>query len=94
MRVATCVITLNLEGVRSLKEKRRILNSITARLARQFNVAIAEVDCQDLWQTAVIALATVGIDAGHMHGHLEKAVGWLQHARPDAPIEDYVIEFR
>jgi uncharacterized protein YlxP (DUF503 family) len=94
MLVATCVIKLNLNGVHSLKGKRRILKSILARLTRQFNLAAAEVDCQDVWQTAVIGLATVGNDAGYLHGMMEKAVAWVAQTRPDVPIDEYTIEFR
>lgn len=94
MLVASCVIKLNLTGVHSLKEKRRIVKSILARLPRQFNLAVAEVDCQDVWQTAVIGLVTIGNDNGLLHGQLEKAVAWLAEFRPDVPIDDYWIEFR
>lgn len=94
MIVATCIITLQLEDVASLKEKRQILKSVLARLKNQFNVAAAEVDCQDVWQTAVIGLAAVGNDSAYLHGLLEKAVDWLEAQRPDVPIAEYHIEFR
>ncbi len=94
MIVATCVIKLQLDGVSSLKEKRSILKSVLARLTNQFNVAAAEVDCQDVWQTAVIGLAAVGNDSAYLHGLMEKAVDWLETQRPDVPIADYRIEFR
>ena len=94
MLVATCTIKLRLEGVYSLKEKRRILKSVLARLPKHFNLAVAEVDCHDIWQTAVIALVTVGNDKGYLHGLLEKAVAWIERERPDVPIDDYWIEFR
>lgn len=94
MLVVTCVIRLRLDGVHSLKEKRRILKSVLARLPQKFNVAAAEVDCQDVWQTAVIALVTVGNDDGYLHGLLEKAVAWLERERPDVPIDAYSIEIR
>ena len=92
MLVATCVIKLELDGVLSLKEKRQIVKSILARLPHHFNVAVAEVDAQDVWQTAVIGLATVGTDAAYLHGLLEKAVAWIEHSRPDVPIGTYEIE--
>ncbi|MBK9050846.1 MAG: DUF503 domain-containing protein [Chloroflexi bacterium] len=92
MIVATCVIKLSLEGVFSLKDKRRIVKSILARLPQHFNVAAAEVDYHDAWHTAGIGLATVGTDASYLHGLLEKAVTWLEDNRPDVPIEDYAIE--
>ena len=87
------MIKLRLDGVHSLKEKRRILKSVLARLPKHFNVAVAEVDLQDVWQTAVIALVTVGNDDGYLHGLLEKAVAWIERERPDVPIDEYSIEF-
>ena len=93
MHIATCVIKLHLEGVYSLKEKRRILKSILTRLPKQFNVATAEIEHHDVWQTAVIGLVTIGNDAGYLHGLLEKAVAWIGQTRPDVPIDEYSIEF-
>jgi uncharacterized protein YlxP (DUF503 family) len=93
MVIATCVIKLGLEDVFSLKDKRRIVKSILARLPQHFNVAAAEVDYHDTWHTAGIGLVTVGTDASYLHGLLEKAVAWIEENRPDVPIEDYAIEF-
>ncbi|MCA9960788.1 MAG: DUF503 domain-containing protein [Chloroflexota bacterium] len=94
MLVATCVVKLHLDGVYSLKDKRHIVKSIVTRLPKQFNVATAEIDHHDVWQTAVIGLVTIGNDAGYLHGLLEKAVAWIEQTRPDIPIDDYSIEFR
>ena len=93
MVIATCVVTLHLDGAFSLKDKRRIVKSLATRLPQQFNVAVAEVEHQDVWQTAVIALVTVGNDDGYLHGLLEKAVAWIERERPDVPVDDYSIEF-
>jgi uncharacterized protein YlxP (DUF503 family) len=93
MQVATCVITLQLYGIDSLKGKRRILKSILVRLPQQFNVAAAETDCQDAWSTAVIGLVTVGNDAAYLHGLLEKAVAWVATQYGEAVLADYSIEF-
>lgn len=94
MVVATCVIHLELPGVRSLKEKRRIVKSILAKVRRQFNVAAAEIDHHDVWQSSAIALVTIGTDTGHLHRVLEHAVAWLADARPDIPIAAYSITAR
>ncbi len=94
MIVATCVVKLHLNGVYSLKEKRRIVKSLCVRLPQKFNLAAAEIEHQDVWQTAVIGLVTIGTDSGYLHGLLEKAVAWIEDTRPDIPIEDYSIEFR
>lgn len=91
MVIATCVFKLQLYGVYSLKEKRQIVKSLLSRLPQEFNLAVAEVDHQDIWQTAGIALVTIGTDANHLHGLLEKCVGWIEHNRPDLFIEQYAI---
>ncbi|MEZ4516000.1 MAG: DUF503 domain-containing protein [Chloroflexota bacterium] len=79
--------------MRSLKEKRRIVKSILAHM-HEFNLAAAEIDALDLWQTAVIGLAAISNDRRHLHSVLEKAVDWIETQRPDAPINTYFIEFR
>jgi uncharacterized protein len=94
MLVASCSVTLRLHSAHSLKDKRRVVKSVLARLPQQFNVAVAEVDSQDVWQTAVIGLVTIGTDAGYLHGLLERSVAWIEKQRPDVEIERYQIEFR
>ncbi|MFN2222425.1 MAG: DUF503 domain-containing protein [Chloroflexota bacterium] len=92
MHVVTCVITLQLYGIDSIKAKRRVMKSLLTRLPRQFNVAAAEIDHHDTWQTSVICLVTVGTDQGYLHGLMEKAVNWIEKNSPDAFIERYSIE--
>lgn len=92
MHVATCVITLQIYGADSLKAKRRVMKPLLSRLPKHFNVAAAEIDCHDSWQTAVIALVTVGNDPGYLHSLLEKSVTWIEANRPDAVVEQYSIE--
>lgn len=64
------VLTLEivLENSHSLKDKRHVVKSLKDRLRAKFNVAVAEIDCQDLWQRAVVAAVTVSSD----HGHAQK----------------------
>ena len=50
MVIGTCTIELHIPGNGSLKGKRRVIKSIIARVHSEFNVSIAEVDNQDLWQ--------------------------------------------
>lgn len=94
MHVATCQIKLGLDGVRSLKEKRRILKSIIGRLSNEFNIAIAEVGLNDVWQSSLIGMAAVGNDAGTLHAVMENVVAWIERNRPDVYIVEYGIEFR
>jgi len=55
-------LTLFLPESGSLKGKRRILKSIKDRLRSQFNVSVAEVDHQDLWQKAGLAVVLAAAD--------------------------------
>jgi uncharacterized protein YlxP (DUF503 family) len=48
-----------------LKEKRHVVKGLTERLRNKFNVAVSEIDGQDLWQRAVLAAVTVSNDRGH-----------------------------
>jgi uncharacterized protein YlxP (DUF503 family) len=64
---------LHLEGCHSLKDKRAILQPLKAELRRKHNVAVAEVNHQDLWQRAGIACATVASDRRVAEGILRSA---------------------
>ncbi len=56
MHIGVCKIKLYLPESQSLKDKRRVLKSLIARLKNRFNVAIAEVEAQDIHQSAVLVV--------------------------------------
>ncbi len=94
MVVAACTIQIQLYGIHSIKDKRSIVRYITKRLPRQFNIAAAEVDDQDIWQSSIIALVAVGNDHRYLHSMMEKSVAWIETHSPAGVIVDYSIEFR
>ena len=57
--VGICQVELLLPQAQSLKDKRFVLNSVKARIGNKFNVSIAEVDQNDLWQRATLGMAVV-----------------------------------
>jgi hypothetical protein len=57
--IGVLTLELRLENSHSLKDKRQVLRSLQDRLRHRFNVAVAEIDYQDLWQRAAIAAVTV-----------------------------------
>ncbi len=61
------VLTLEivLQNSHSLKDKRHVVKSLKDRLRGKFNVAVSEIDYQDLWQRALVAAVTVSSD--HVH---------------------------
>ncbi len=64
MLAAVCRFDLRIPGVRSLKEKRHVVKSLTGSLRARFNVSVAEVDHHDLWQRTAIGVSAVAPD-GH-----------------------------
>lgn len=92
MIVGSCMITLHLPGVRSLKEKRSIVKSLLARMRNRFNVSAAEVAAQDTHGRAVLGVACVSGDAGYAQGQLESLLRWIEEERPDLTILDSDIE--
>jgi uncharacterized protein len=56
---------LRIDDSHSLKDKRQIVKALKDRLRNKFNVAVAEIDYQDLWQRALIAAVTVS--SAHLH---------------------------
>ena len=92
MHVGVCMIDLRLPGNGSLKGKRRVVKSIVTRVTREFNVSVAEVEDQDLWQRAVLGVACVSSSAGYAHGQLERVVHWIEEQRLDVELLDYQIE--
>jgi hypothetical protein len=62
----------------SLKTKRFTLRSLTNRLRRQFNVSVAEVEHQNLWQRSVLAVVTVNTDRSHADSTLSKILDLME----------------
>ena len=63
--VGVLTLELRLENSHSLKEKRHVVESLKDRLRHKFNVAVAEIEYQDLWQRAAVAAVTVSPDRTH-----------------------------
>ncbi len=78
---------LHIPQARSLKQKRHVVSSLTAMLRQTFQASVAEVDHQDLWQRATIAVALVGAD----HHHLARLLQQIER-RVDAWAEVDVLD--
>ncbi len=92
MIIGACSVELHLPGNGSLKGKRRLLKPILLRLRREFNLATAEVDHNDFWQSARIAFVTVGNEPGYIHTSLERAIQWIERHHPEVMVVDWDIE--
>jgi uncharacterized protein YlxP (DUF503 family) len=85
-------IHLHLPACSSLKEKRGRIKPLMARLHREFNVSVAEVDLQDKWQEAVIACAMVGNGRGHLESALQNVAKWVEGKWTDGDVIEQRLE--
>ncbi|TRZ95742.1 MAG: DUF503 domain-containing protein [Dehalococcoidia bacterium] len=92
MTTGVCKIRLHLPGSQSLKGKRRIIKSIISRLRNQFNISVAEVDDQDLWQLATLSIACVSNHNKHVDEILSKALNFITQNYPEIEVVDHEIE--
>jgi len=92
MNVGALRVRLRLPENQSLKGKRRILKSITSQVSNRFNVSIAEVDDQDLWQLATLGVSCVSNDGRHANEVLSHVMDFIESIRSDAEVLDYEIE--
>jgi uncharacterized protein YlxP (DUF503 family) len=75
MFVGVLRLTLHLPSPGSLKSKRHLIRSAIDRVKARFNVSIAEVAENDLWQRSVLGATAVGNDHAFVNETLDKVAG-------------------
>ncbi len=81
MVIGLLTLELHFPGARSLKDKRQALRSLETRLRNRFNVSVAEVEHQDLWQRAQLAVVSVNTDHVHLESTLRSVASEAEHSR-------------
>ena len=92
MSLGLLTLHIHLPGCQSLKDKRSRLKPLLTRLHSEFNISVAEIDHQDMWQDAVIACAFVSNDNGFTQRSLCKVVDWLENSRLDIDLISEQLE--
>ena len=92
MVIGASQITLHLPECHSLKEKRQVIKSVMARVRNHFEVAIAEVDEQDLWQIAVLGVSCVSNSGQHADEVLGQVRRYIEETRPDIEVSNVESE--
>ena len=59
MYIGALRIELYMPQCHNLKEKRQVIRSVIDRISNRFNVAISEVDKNDLWQVCSLGIACI-----------------------------------
>lgn len=78
MVIGLCTVELHIPNGHSLKAKRQVLLSLKDRLRDKFNVSVAEVGDQDLWQKAVIGIACVANEGAYVNQVLDQAINLIR----------------
>lgn len=65
MFIGVSRLELRIPASGSLKAKRHVVKGLTGGLHAKFNVAVAEVDHQDLWQRASLGVSCISSTAFH-----------------------------
>ena len=92
MGLGILTLQIDIPGCQSLKDKRSRLKPLLARLHREFNISVAEIDHNDAWQSAVIACALVSNSPKHTQRALQNVVDWVENYWPDVTVLDDRIE--
>lgn len=74
MPIGLVTLELYIPDAQSLKDKRQIVRSLKDRLRGRFNVAVAELDFQDLWQRALIGVVGISSDGHYLEQSLAEVV--------------------
>jgi uncharacterized protein YlxP (DUF503 family) len=95
MFVCVARLTLDIPAAGSLKAKRQVLRRVTDRVKAKFNVAVAEVEDNDVWNRAVVALAVVGNERRHVNEAMDKILQFIDdlYVAPVASRELEILTF-
>jgi uncharacterized protein YlxP (DUF503 family) len=94
MKIIVGLLTLHLQfdHIISFKDKRHTIKPMINRLHRQFNISIAEVDHQDIWNSAALAVVFVSNDTTHVVQTMQNIVKFLQENFPNISQMDEKLE--
>ena len=86
MYVGVCSVSLHIYESRSLKDRRRVVKSLTDRLQRKFGVSVADVGGQDTWQIATLGITTVSGDHSMAQKQLDRVIEFIYETVTDAEV--------
>ena len=91
MFIGVCTIEMHIPESGSLKTKRRSLKSLKDRIRSKFNVSVAEIEHNDLWQKASLAVAAVSNDKSYLNQTLDHVLD-LVRSVPEVSLLEFHIE--
>lgn len=86
MYVAVCQLTARIYGSRSLKDKRRVVQSLKERARKRFGASVSEVGQQEKWQIAVLGVAITSGEATHARQQLDALIRYVEEFSPELEV--------
>ncbi len=77
MIVGVCHLDVIIPANRSLKGKRQVIKKIIDRVKNRFNISIAEVGDNELWQRSQLGMSLVGNDRKFVNSYLDRVVNFI-----------------
>jgi uncharacterized protein YlxP (DUF503 family) len=71
MPIGLLTLEIHISDARSLKDKRQVVRSLKDRLCAHYNLAVAELEHQDLWQRARIGVVSISGDGKHLEESMQ-----------------------
>lgn len=90
MVVGLLTLEIHLPEAHSLKDKRQVLRRLKERLRSRFNVAVAELDHQDLWQRATVGVVSLSGETPHLAALLEEVAKESERILEGETVESHI----
>jgi uncharacterized protein len=85
--IALLTLDVHIPAAQSLKDKRMVIRRLKDRLRAKFNISVAETDHQELWQRAVISVATVASDEQYARQTLQLSLEEAERSAPECVVQ-------
>ena len=83
-------IDLRLQGIRSLKDKRSVVQKLMTKIRNAYSISVSEVGDHDMMGNAVIGVATAGSNAIQIENVLQQVLKIVDE-NPEVQVTDSVI---
>jgi len=78
MKVGIVTLVIEIPSSFSLKDKRRVLNSIKSKLKNRFNISISEIGEKDFWNRAELGIAIISDNTSFCNQQLGKVMEFIE----------------
>ncbi len=92
VNVGVGTVSLRLPENMDLKGKRMVVKSLIGRVKNRFDVSVAEVSDNDMWQLATIGFCCISNNKRHSNEVLSKVIAFIEGGGFDVEILDYTTE--